>query len=271
MAELCPSQQSLQSIDLGDTGNALGKAVKSPAVSFSGLMQVTHIALPAEVQDLEELQAWGQLMRSVPALRSLDCGLYHGKDPQFHARLHDSVHEDGLLVRALFGHVKPYGQHPALRLRKLWIQRTELRHAVRTFAEVIDFMSLKELCIFECDGVEGLLQNLAPVFAAGSPALNTLSVFGNSVDPSVASTFIASFTRLKRLLLQYRQESARPILDMHCLSNHAARLKYLFLGADATSDDVNQHAFQLTDHLPAVHQTARTRHHSTARQVGPAW
>lgn len=111
------------------------------------------------------------------------------------------------------------------------LHHVELFHVGRTLIRQIDFTSLRELDLFDCDGAANLLQVLTCSFRRYGCCLKgfTLSIdnYPESFDSNLLVTFIDCLHDLEYLTIDFWSLTAP--FDLNCISAHASTLARLFI------------------------------------------
>lgn len=74
--------------------------------------------------------------------------------------LNDSPTAPGLITSTIFSHMQPFEKCTPLTLRKITLQKINLRYAASTYCKFINFNTVKNLRIFSCPGADALLAEL---------------------------------------------------------------------------------------------------------------
>lgn len=75
--------------------------------------------------------------------------------------LSDSATGPGLITTTMFAHMQPFESCTPLALKKLDLQKVNLRFCSSTYAHIIDFRNLREMSVQRCPGVDAFLSEIS--------------------------------------------------------------------------------------------------------------
>ncbi|KAH9845238.1 DUF4200 multi-domain protein [Teratosphaeria destructans] len=234
------NQQKLQSVELGLPGEILGTHLQSSTFPGTWPSTIKSLCIPDFIESSQDLEAYGSLLARLHNLQELEIHTQSFTSDELDSTpLRESVDEESLVLKTLLASNEQGNKMRAMQLKRLVLNRQDLRYPRRILTSSIKFSMLVTLDLQQCNSTSTLLDILATDFREHGSKLQALKATFDTQDCTALTSFLRSFCGLRALKLYYGSDVNGSNFDLNWLATHEPTLKQLQVCAWDPSATIN--------------------------------